>query len=353
VSGTDSAPIRECGNLKYCKTISALCLKRPQIFAKPCYIAPSVSRCTYETASRGGWPRWRGFIMPVSDISTSRNFRNSDFPHDEVEFADAGPATISDKEITAPEDVALSREEELELRRVAVNRHRNRALRQILNAFAVIFISAAALPFWNIALAAPGVTSIDFLGISIQSGAWGVWAVVILVAIIVAIISLQVVQLLWYRREKLKDWDTFKAEAAANDPQTSAAGYMHIFRLYARTKRRATYSMLFGVVWLWWACAGAFVMIMNFSGSAASVILSLLISTQIIIAVCVIAAGYIIGRSFLPGQVLVYNTLIINFRAATSQTHYDRAREEAIRVQNGIMRDRPWWFFRFHKIPAG
>jgi hypothetical protein len=225
--------------------------------------------------------------------------------------------------------------------------HYRRALRQALNAAFAVAVSAAAMPFWAVVTqTANDPSSVALFGYQLKGGIWSLGAVEALVAIFVTV---QAGLLAWYRREKLKDWDTYKAEAGANDPEVSANGYMQIFRLYARTKRRATFSILFGVVWLWWALAGFLTLGNTAFSTTPLIVLTLLIGVQFIAALVISGLGFSIGRSFLPGQILVYNTLILNFRAATSQTHYDRAREEAIRVQNEITRDRPWWFFRYRK----
>ncbi len=259
----------------------------------------------------------------------------------------ANGAAGADQEFVAPEEVELSQDEERRLRRRAVSSHRRRALRQILNSIVVVIVAASALPFWNsvAAIRAGGASSNDEATINLPG--LGGWPVNMLLVIITAFVVAQCMRLAWYRREKLKDWDTIKAMAAANDPETSADGYMQIFRLYAKTKRRATYAILTGVVWFWWALAGLYVLSGEFFATATIPLTGVLVLAQAIASFVIIILGYAVGRSFLPGSILVYNTLIINFRAATSQTHYDRARQEAIRVQNEITQSRPWWFFRY------
>ena len=260
-----------------------------------------------------------------------------------------GPANGGrpDTEIVAPEDVGLGEDEETRLRAAAIGVHQRRAVRQFLNAAFAIFAAASALPFWALVNeTAKGATNVSLFGFELNGG---IWSLSLIESVLVTIVVVQAGLLAWYRREKLKDWDTYKAEAGANAPEVSAYGYMQIFRLYARTKRRSTFSILFGVVWLWWAVAGFFTLRDVAFTTTPMIFLTVLMAIQLIAAGVIAGLGFSIGRSFLPGQILVYNTLILNFRAATSQTHYDRAREEAIRVQNGITRDRPWWFFRYKK----
>lgn len=259
----------------------------------------------------------------------------------------ANGAAVADQEFVAPEEVELSQDEERRLRRRAVLSHRRRALRQIVNSIAVVAVAASALPFWKYvaSIRAGGASGIEEPTINLPG--LGGWTIDMLLVGIAGFVIFQCVRLAWYRREKLKDWDTIKEKAGANDPETSADGYMQIFRLYARTKRRATYAILTGVVWLWWALTGLYVLRGEFFTTATFPFTGTLVLVQAIASFVILTLGYAVGRSFLPGSILVYNTLIINFRAATSQTHYDRARQEAIRVQNEITQDRPWWFFRY------
>lgn len=282
----------------------------------------------------------------MSDYAEARTAQVIDFPEsetdDQQEFANGG--TPGEQAFVAPEEVELPETEEAVLRRQAIMHHRGRALRQVFASIGIVIVAASALPLWTFV---GGMRNGDFGDAIVNLPIIGGRSVEAVQWFVTGFILFQFVRLVWYRRERLNDWETYKAEASANDPTTSADGYMRIFRLYAKTKRRAMYAILTGVVSLWWVIAAFYALGAARIEDAGLPITTVLLVTQAVASLGMLAFGYAVGRSFLPGRTLVHNTLIINFRAATSQTHYDRAREEAIRVENTIKRRQPWWFFRY------
>lgn len=227
----------------------------------------------------------------------------------------------------------------------AVREHRARALRQILDSSLIVMLASLAPLFWF--LVPKSIMEGNGLGIA------GTHAD-ILIAVVPAFAALATVVfglwLLWYRRENDKDWSENSAKADAREPRQSADGYMQLFRRYAKTKRRATFTMSYGVLSAWWALLGilaaAFLPFAVFTQTgvfAASV-------AQMLAAFFVIYMGFDIGRRYLPGNVLVTKTLILSFLATTSQTAYQNAWDQSRKIETEIIDEKPWWFYSY-RVP--
>lgn len=227
----------------------------------------------------------------------------------------------------------------------AVREHRARALRQILDSSLIVMLASLAPLFWF--LVPKSVLDGNGTGIAGSHGD-------ILIAVVPALAALATVifglWLLWYRRENDKDWSENSAKADAREPRQSADGYMQLFRRYAKTKRRATFTMSYGVLSAWWALLGILAAILlPFAVPTQAMVLAAS-SVQMLAAFFVIYIGFDIGRRYLPGNVLVTKTLILSFLATTSQTAYQEAWDQSRKVENEIIDEKPWWFYSY-RVP--
>jgi len=232
-------------------------------------------------------------------------------------------------------------------RQQAVRMHRRRARRQIVSASFVMLAASLAPIYWS--MNSNGMIDLRQVGEVLHQLAQKMPAVNALVvpgiAALLTILGAAWLRL-WYRRERDRDWWENAAKANAAEPQQSAQGYMELFRLYARTKRRATFVMLYGVLSTYWAVLGIAASIDLGNGIA------VLCATgfHLVASLIVIYLGFDIGRRYLPGNVLVTKTLILGFRAATSETQYQDAVNEAGKAEVDIIDRKPWWFYAY-KVP--
>lgn len=260
----------------------------------------------------------------------------------------------------------LDDEDELVHRKRAVGMHRNRFFGQLRSAAIIILLAAAAPGFWRIvftSLGGEGIAVRNLTGFEkqIADGLMSANSIIQVSVIylfallpIFAVIGL-ILWMVWYRRERKYEWQVSEALADAREPADSAKGFMLIFRLYARTKRRAIFTMLYATVGLWWMISCFWAL---FEGGATSLsmrgvafglpFIAVVIGTLSL--VCYYLA-YDISRMFVPGKVLVRKTLIMSMLATTSQTDYTQARAAAHELEKNLMDDRPWWFYSYRKAP--
>lgn len=132
----------------------------------------------------------------------------------------------------------------------------------------------------------------------------------------------------WYMREKGKDWRENVQQANSSDPEECARGYMAVFRMYARTKRRATFTLVWGMSALYVGGWGVFLAI---DAGATWMIISS--SLEIAAGIAVIVMGISISHQFLPGTVLIGHTLKLSIRAAASNTALMEAQSEAENIE--------------------
>jgi hypothetical protein len=230
----------------------------------------------------------------------------------------------------------------------AVRVHRSRALKQITHATIVVIGSALTPLYWLLAStpdANLGIVS-DMLGPLVTN-----MPIIFELVLPGAALAFCLVGALWlwawYRRERDRDWAENTAKADASEPEQSADGYMQLFRLYARTKRRATFVMIYGVLSVWWSLVG---LLTNIAAGNLHIVL-VLVAAQLVASIFVIYMGFDIGRRYLPGNVLVTKTLILGLRAATSQTDYQVALGEARKIEERIIDRKPWWFYAYRTAP--
>ncbi|MEM9619052.1 MAG: hypothetical protein AAF936_13940 [Pseudomonadota bacterium] len=257
-------------------------------------------------------------------------------------------------------------EDEIAHRRRAVGKHQGRYLGQVRSAFFVVILAVLAPSFWRIVFTSFGgdgasigqlsrlekpivnflMASHSFVQISI---------VYIFAALPVIALTGLILWTVWYRRERNHDWKVAKALADAREPEDSAKGFMEIFRLYARTKRRAIFIMLYSAVGFWWM-SSCFLAL--FEGGEATLGmqnaafgLPLIAAVIGVLSLACFYFAYDISRLFVPGKVLVRKTLIMSMLATTSQTDYTAARAAAHKLEQRLIHDRPWWFYSYRERP--
>ncbi len=260
----------------------------------------------------------------------------------------------------------LGDEDEAAHRLRAVAKHRMRYLGQLRTAIVIVLLAAAAPGFWRIVFTSLGGDDVAVRSLSGMEK----WTAdilvsvgsVIQVSVIYVFVLLPVFALcgligwsVWYRRERNHEWDVAKALADAREPEDSAQGFMKIFRLYARTKRRSIFVMLYAAVGLWWmvscflALAEGGAATLDMRGAAFGLpFIAVLIGGLSL--VCFYLA-FDISRIFVPGKVLVRKTLIMSMLATTSQTDYTAARAAAHELEKALIDDRPWWFYSYRTKP--
>lgn len=257
-------------------------------------------------------------------------------------------------------------EDEAAHRLSAVREHRRRAFHQLRNGVLILTLTIFAPSFWRIIYSVSGLndntvwplTDIEAMVAGVFIGANGVVKAILYVVSVAAPLLFTgwlVGYSLWYLRERDRDWRVAEALADAREPRDSAKGFMTIFRLYARTKRRATFTFLYGLLALWWSVMG---LIMFADGSQgrmgdefAAYGLLFVAILLLPLSACIVYLAYDISRRFVPGQVLVTKTLIMSMLATTSQTDYTAARAAAHELEKDLMHEKPWWFYSYKKKP--
>ena len=155
-----------------------------------------------------------------------------------------------------------------------------------------------------------------------------------------------------YRFLRDQEWELRAAEAESNEPRTAAKGYMGVFRLYARTKRRAVFTLFGAIVWIVWAAVG-YLMLSVADGEPVNFYVPWAIrSAQLVTVTSAVLMGFVafdISRRYVPGKILVLKIMIMAYRAATSQTNYNEARLEAEKLQEEEIERKPWWFYSYRK----
>lgn len=232
----------------------------------------------------------------------------------------------------------------------AVAEHRRRALRQIRSALFVVLVASLTPVYWFLAFAAverPEGLDKTVAAVLDMAPVWVAFALPTLGLVLTA--GFAVWLIVWYRRERDRDWSENSAKADAREPKRSAEGYMNLFRLYARTKRRAFFTISYGVVSAWWSIFGMVVNAVLVPTAPIYGVLFVICALQFAAAVLATYVGYDIGRRYLPGNVMVTRTLILSSLATTSQTPYKTAWEQSQESEAEIIDRKPWWFYSYKK----
>lgn len=256
---------------------------------------------------------------------------------------------------------------EAENRRFATREHFGRWLRQIRDAVLALLLALIARDYWGVVAAASGLASPPGEGSSFFSNL--IWSAVgapdaamsgpLLrwtlcgLPVLVLLAFLGWIQL-YYLQQRDWEWKLARQKAGSSTPRDCAIGYMQVFRLYARTKRRAVYLTLFGVVAAWWSIAG----LIEISGSAvgvgafgaAGVSIASAVLTGLL-ALRLTYHGYDISRRYVPGKTLVRRTLILGTMASTSQTPYADAEAQAKTIEAEELNREPDLFYSYPKRP--
>lgn len=226
------------------------------------------------------------------------------------------------------------------LRYTAVKEHRKRALRQIRSAALIVLLIALAPPLRTFLCDIAAGTA-EFKWLSARLPDEQIPPIIGNLNYLFFLVWVAYFGFLqWYMRERGKDWRENVQQANSSDPEECARGYMAVFRMYARTKRRATFTLLWGVSALYVGGWGIFLAIDN---GASWMILSS--SIEIAAGVAVISMGIYISQRFLPGKVLIGHTLKLSIRAAASNTALIEAQKEAEHIEIELKQDRPWWYY--------
>lgn len=175
---------------------------------------------------------------------------------------------------------------------------------------------------------------------------------ILIVATIPTALGFWYFRMRWYRFRMYLEWREQSARADAREPETCSQGYMEMFRLYARTKRRATFTFLVGTAAVYSAGFGIFLASRaDITGLGLGLILAGAI-LEIIAGFMIVHIAFDISRKFVPGKVLVTKTLIMSFLATTSQTDYTDARQQSMDLQRSMRERKPWWFYAYRERPA-
>ncbi|MFQ5563532.1 MAG: hypothetical protein ACE5FO_08175 [Parvularculaceae bacterium] len=288
--------------------------------------------------------------------------RNSTKVDQKTGFSSAGNTT--DQESQTPINLEFKDEHEPRHRMEAVRSHFARARQHLLNITLSIAMIAGAPVYWRAIYSELGLSYSTFWPITslekwiasslhLLNGVGGIVSLAALLTITVFPPIWSVGHLILYRRERDRDWRVAEAQAGERDPTSGARGYMKVFRLYARTKRRGIFTLMYGVAGFWWGLVGVFCFAIGVDGAPGTIALGYLVTAFVAILgwLVVLYLGYDIGRRYVPGNVLVTKTLILSVLATTSQTNYTDAREAARELEAEIVEEKPWWFYSYKKKP--
>ncbi len=282
---------------------------------------------------------------------------------DQIKFAEAVDQETDDGVVQGGRPhVEFNDDRENEHRAAASRVHRSRWWRQARqSAFAgALFVLAPV--FWMAALWLGGVADIGPMRLPAADfgllGAIGAAAMAVLPVVVLGWFRGWLVV---YRIMRDQDWQVAENQSDAREPRTSAFGFMRVFRLYARTKRRAVFVTLFGVVALWWAATAVYALVAvgglsAFTGGAGMLAVgATALSAPIIagLAMSILYVGYDISRRYVPGKILVRKTLILSMLATTSQTHYSDAERQAKELEADQIDEDPSLFYSYPKRPKG
>lgn len=238
-----------------------------------------------------------------------------------------------------PDHLALAGLVDDGLRQRAAREHRKRAIRQVRSAASIIFLVAAAPPLRNLLYQIASGEVPAWLS-DMLSGAKLPTEIGYLNHSFLLIWLVYLIYLQWYMRERGKEWKEHVQQANSSDPEECARGYMAVFRMYARTKRRATFTLAWGVSAVYVGGRGIMHAISN---DMSWMILSAAVETAL--GVAVILVGVSISQRFLPGKVLIGHTLKLSIRAAASNTGLVEAQEQAENIERELKQNRPWWYY--------
>ncbi|PWE16899.1 hypothetical protein DDZ18_09290 [Marinicauda salina] len=280
-----------------------------------------------------------GNIVPRAEGSRGRfqNESETDETRDKAELVFSDASEIKDPE-------------EERHRRQAVAQHYRRASGQIFSTIILVALAASAWPAWRLLYSVtadePQVLG-PLFGFELPMSP--LIATLSAGAAIVGLFA-YLIWLWWYRRERLHDWAKNAAHADARQPEKSAAGYMELFRLYARTKRRAFFTMAYGVAFGWLGIAGVLQFLYQDRNTHSWTLLGASLAIACI-ALLILFIGFDLSRRYLPGKILVTRTLILSTLATTSQTDYHKALEVAMEYERRKIEEKPWWFYSFARPP--
>jgi hypothetical protein len=234
---------------------------------------------------------------------------------------------------------------EAEHRAAAVRKHYTRAANQLMQG-ALIIAWIAITPFLRGSITT-GINTLNPDELALKS-----LVAVLSAAAVPIVLGFWYFRMRWYRFRMYLEWREQGARADAREPETCSQGYMEMFRLYARTKRRATFTFLIGSAAIYSAGFGiVLVASSDITGLGLGIILSGAF-LEIVAGILIIHVAFDISRKFVPGKILVTKTLIMSFLATTSQTDYTDARQQSVALQKSMRERKPWWFYSYRERPA-
>lgn len=130
------------------------------------------------------------------------------------------------------------------------------------------------------------------------------------------------------------------------DRKIIAKGWTDVFSIYVRTKRRSYHVVAWGLIAFLYAFAGSAINIgeaVNSTAFSALLWLPLLLNT--IAGILLLVLAYLLGSSYLPGDVIVRHTLALIIYAVSNITDPNLARRQAAQEADQFVRTNPWWFY--------
>jgi len=142
-------------------------------------------------------------------------------------------------------------------------------------------------------------------------------------------------------------WEVAMGQAQQfTNRENVARGYTELFSIYVRTKRRSYHLTAWALVALVYAFEGIVLGASNVATPAGGhLVYWLPEALSVVIGLALLFLSYLVGSTYLPGDVIVRHTLALIIYAVSNLTDPNLARRQAASEADQFVRTNPWWFY--------
>lgn len=170
-------------------------------------------------------------------------------------------------------------------------------------------------------------------------------------ALISILLVFFLVSLIWnyfYHENISKDWRQATSDAKGlTSAQDTAQGYTGLFRIYVQTKRRSYHLISWGLLAFTYFVTGVVADFKIGLGNdiVRAPILWVPLAIEFVIGLMLFRLAYGLGRSYLPGDVIVRYTLKLAYYALFKPQDQQEADRQIETQAKQFEKDSPWWFY--------